>query len=294
MKNVAQSKNCFTDLSLIMSNFEIIFLGTGGGRFATITQKRRTAGIRIISDSLNLHLDPGPGALVHSINEGLNPQKINAIFVSHCHPDHYTDAEVLIEAMTRGMTRKRGVLVAARSVLSGSKTCEASISKYHQQMPEQKIEAVPKMKFQVGNVNVLATEARHTDPDAVGFRFETQELGDFAYTSDTEYFEGISKYYEDVRLLMLCVMRPSGKPWKGHMTTNDAIKIAEATHPEQVVLTHLGLQMIFKGPASEAKLIEEKTGVPTVAAVDGMLINFGESINVQASRKSQQGLNKFF
>jgi len=277
-----------------MSNFEIIFLGTGGGRFATITQKRRTAGIRIISDSLNLHLDPGPGALVHSINEGLNPQKINAIFVSHCHPDHYTDAEVLIEAMTRGMTRKRGVLVAARSVLSGSKTCEASISKYHQQMPEQKIEAVPKMKFQVGNVNVLATEARHTDPDAVGFRFETQELGDFAYTSDTEYFEGISKYYEDVRLLMLCVMRPSGKPWKGHMTTNDAIKIAEATHPEQVVLTHLGLQMIFKGPASEAKLIEEKTGVPTVAAVDGMLINFGETINVQASRKAQQGLNKFF
>ena len=294
MKNVAQSKNCFTDLSLIMSNFEIIFLGTGGGRFATITQKRRTAGIRIISDSLNLHLDPGPGTLVHSINEGLNPQKINAIFVSHCHPDHYTDAEVLIEAMTRGMTRKRGVLVAARSVLSGSKTCEASISKYHQQMPEQKIEAVPKMKFQVGNVNVLATEARHTDPDAVGFRFETQELGDFAYTSDTEYFEGISKYYEDVRLLMLCVMRPSGKPWKGHMTTNDAIKIAEATHPEQVVLTHLGLQMIFKGPASEAKLIEEKTGVPTVAAVDGMLINFGETINVQASRKAQQGLNKFF
>jgi len=277
-----------------MSHFEIIFLGTGGGRFATITQKRRTAGIRIISDSLNLHLDPGPGALVHSINEGLDPQKINAIFVSHCHPDHYTDAEVLIEAMTRGMTRKRGVLVAARSVLSGSKTCEASISKYHQQMPEQKIEAVPKMKFQVGNVNVSVTEARHTDPDTVGFRFETQEFGDFAYTSDTEYFEDISKYYEGVRLLMLCVMRPAGKPWKGHMTTNDAIKIVEATHPEQVVLTHLGLQMIFKGPASEAKLIEGKTGVPTVAAVDGMLINFGETINVQASRKSQQGLNKFF
>ncbi|MFZ0966093.1 MAG: MBL fold metallo-hydrolase, partial [Candidatus Bathyarchaeia archaeon] len=110
---------------------EIIFLGTGGGRFATITQKRRTAGIRIISEGLNLHLDPGPGALVHSINEGLDPQKLNAVIVSHCHPDHYTDAEVLIEAMTRGMTRKRGVLVASKSVLSGTDICEASISKYH-------------------------------------------------------------------------------------------------------------------------------------------------------------------
>jgi phosphoribosyl 1,2-cyclic phosphodiesterase len=278
-----------------MSNkIDIIFLGTGGGRFATITQKRRTAGIRIMSDSLNLHLDPGPGALVHSINEGLDPQKLDAVFVSHCHPDHYTDAEILIEAMTQGMTRKRGVLVAPRSVLNGTDVCEASISNYHQQMPEKKIEAVPKMKFQVGNFNVLVTEARHTDPDAVGFRFETREFGDFAYTSDTEYFEDISKYYEGVRLLLLCVMRPAGKPWKGHMTTDDAIKIVEATHPEQAVLTHLGMQMIFKGPAKEAKLIKEKTGVSTVAAVDGMLINFGETINMQMSRKTQQGLNRFF
>jgi len=276
-----------------MSQFDITFLGTGGGRFATITQKRRTAGIRVISESLNLHLDPGPGALVHSINEGLDPQKLNAVFVSHCHPDHYTDAEVLIEAMTRGMTRKRGVLAAARSVLNGSAVCEASISKYHQQMPEQKIEAVPKTKFQVGDVSVLVTEARHTDPDAVGFRFETREFGDFAYTSDTEYFEDISKYYEDARLLMLCVMRPAGKPWKGHMTTDDAIRIVEVAHPEKAVLTHLGMQMIFKGPAREAKLIEEKTGVSTVAAVDGMLINFGETIRIQASRKTEQGLNKF-
>jgi len=273
---------------------EIVFLGTGGGRFATITQKRRTAGIRIVSDSLNLHLDPGPGALVHSIDEGLDPQKLNAVFVSHSHPDHYTDAEVLIEAMTRGMTKKRGMLVASKSVLSGSDVCEASISKYHQQMPQQKIEAVPNLKFQVGDVNVLVTEARHTDPDAVGFRFETRDFGDFAYTSDTEYFKGIGKYYEDVRLLMLCVMRPAGKPWKGHMTTNDAIKIVEETRPEQAVLTHLGMQMIFKGPANEAKLVKDKTGVPTVAAVDGMRIDFGETISVQVSGKIQEGLNKFF
>jgi len=273
---------------------EIVFLGTGGGRFATITQKRRTAGIRIISEGLNLHLDPGPGALVHSINEGLDPQKLNAVFVSHCHPDHYTDAEVLIEAMTRGMTRKRGVLAAAKSVLTGNNLCEPSISKYHQQMPQQKIEAVPNMKFQVGDVNVLATEARHTDPDAVGFRFETGDFGDFAYTSDTEYFEGIGKYYEGVRFLVLCVMRPAGKPWKGHMTTNDAIKIIEETRPEHAVLTHLGMQMIFKGPASEAKLIKDKTGVPTVAAVDGMRINFAETISVQVGGKIQEGLNKFF
>jgi len=277
------------------SEIEIILLGTGGGRFATITQKRRTAGIRIIGEGLNFHLDPGPGALVHSISEGLNPQKLNAVFVSHCHPDHYTDAEVLIEAMTRGTTKKRGVLVASRSVLHGNEMgLNSSVSKYHQQMPERVIEALPNKNFQIGNINILVTEARHTDPDTVGFKFENPEFGSFAYTSDTEYFEGISKYYEDVRLLMLCVMRPAGKPWKGHMTTNDAIKIIEEACPEQVVLTHFGMQMIFRGPGREAKLVERETGVPTIAANDGMQIKFGETIGIQKSKKAKQSLNKFF
>jgi len=273
----------------------IILLGTGGGRFATITQKRRTAGIRIIGEGLNFHLDPGPGALVYSISEGLNPQKLNAVFVSHCHPDHYTDAEVLIEAMTKGTTKKRGVLVASRSVLHGNEMgLNPVVSKYHQQMPERVIEALSNKKFQIGNINVSVTEARHTDSDTVGFRFETSEFGSFAYTSDTEYFEGVSKYYEDVRLLILCVMRPAGKPWKGHMTTNDAIRIIKEAHPEQAVLTHFGMQMIFKGPAREAKLIEKETGVPTIAANDGMQIKFGETIGIQKSKKAKQSLNKFF
>ncbi|MCJ7430619.1 hypothetical protein MUO83_05330 [Candidatus Bathyarchaeota archaeon] len=59
-----------------MAKLDLIFLGTGGGRFVTMTQRRRTAGIRIMGEDLNLHLDPGPGALVHSINEGLDPQRL--------------------------------------------------------------------------------------------------------------------------------------------------------------------------------------------------------------------------
>lgn len=277
----------------MISKAEIIFLGTGGGRFATITQKRRTAGIRIMGEGLNAHLDPGPGALVYSINEGLDPQKLTAVFVSHCHPDHYTDAEVLIEAMTHGMTQKHGTLVAGKSVLHGNNVCDSSISKYHQAMTERTIETVPNMTFQLGNLVIGVTETRHTDTDAVGFRFKT-ESGDIAYTSDTEYFKGIDKYYEKVRLLILCVMRPAGKPWKGHMTTDDAIRIIEEASPERAVLTHLGMQMIFKGPSKEAELIEEKTGVPTVAAVDGMRITFGEIIDFRMpDGKGQQGLSKF-
>jgi phosphoribosyl 1,2-cyclic phosphodiesterase len=276
------------------ANVEIIFLGTGGGRFVTITQRRRTAGIRIISERLNIHLDPGPGALVHSINEGLDPRKLNGVFVSHCHPDHYTDAEVLIEAMTRGMTQRNGLLAAAKSVLKGGSSCEPSISKYHQRMTEQTIEAIPGVKFPIADIDVTTVEARHTDPNAVGFRFATTK-GDFAYTSDTEHFDEITKHYAGVRLLLLCVMRPSGRPWKGHMTTDDAIQILGEVRPEQAVLTHLGMRMIFQGPTREAKKIEEKTGVSTIAAVDGMHVTFGDTISLHTTgSRIQKDLNKFF
>ena len=244
-----------------MTKIELIFLGTGGGRFTTLTQKRRTGGIRILSENLNMHLDPGPGALVHSLHMRMDPQKVRALLVSHCHPDHYTDAEIFIEAMTRGMTRKRGVLASPPSVLFGNEVCGPAISKYHQQMPEKVIEMKKGVSFDVGELKILATSAKHTDPDTVGFRMETQDVGDIAYTSDTEYFEGIGKTYQGVRLLLLCVMRPSGKPWKGHMTTEDAIKIVDEARPEMVIATHFGMKMIFSGPARESKFIEQKTGI---------------------------------
>jgi phosphoribosyl 1,2-cyclic phosphodiesterase len=272
---------------------ELVLLGTGGGRFATITQKRRTGGIRLLYDKLNVHLDPGPGALVYSLEAGLDPQKVNGILISHCHPDHYNDAEVFIEAMTRGMTKKRGILAAASSVLNGNQQCEASISNYHKSMPAQVIDAKPGTSFNLNDTRVKVAEARHTDPDAVGFRFETPSLGDVAYTSDTEYFPGIGKPYQNVRLLLLCVMRPAGSPWKGHMTTEDAIQILNEAKPEMAVLTHFGMQIIFKGPALEAKHIQEKTGIPTVAGSDGMHITIAEKIQIQTARKGQQSLNEF-
>jgi phosphoribosyl 1,2-cyclic phosphodiesterase len=278
-----------------MSEAELVFLGTGGGRFAMITQKRRTGGIRLLSNTLNMHLDPGPGALVYSLDMGLNPQKLSAVLVSHSHPDHYADAEVLIEAMTRGMTRKRGILAASSSVLTGNDICGPTVSKYHQQMPKGVIETRPDVSFTVGDYRVIACRCRHTDPDTVGFRFETRDVGDIGYTSDTEYFEDIAEPYRGVRLLMLCVLRPSGKPWKGHMTTDDAARIIEEVAPEVAVVTGFGMKMIFRGPSREAGLIQKRTGVRTMATIDSMRLIVGEEISVLKGerRRRQRDLEEF-
>jgi phosphoribosyl 1,2-cyclic phosphodiesterase len=276
-----------------MKEVEVVFLGTGGGRFTTITQKRRTGGIRILSNRLNIHVDPGPGALIYSLEAGLNPQKIKAVLVSHRHPDHFTDAEILVEAMTRGMLKKRGTVAAPSNILIGNKETGPAISTYHQQMIQKVIVVKPGVNFIVGKTKVVATEARHTDPEAVGFRFEIPEVGAIGYTADTEYFEGIEEEYRGVRVLIVSVMRPLGSPWTGHMTPKEAIKLVDAVKPEMAVATHFGMKMLFSGPTYEVKVIEEKTGVPTVAAFDGMKLRIGGRITVGKTSRNQQGLNQF-
>ncbi len=59
------------------------------------------------------------------------------------------------------------------------------------------------------------------------------------------------------------------------------------------VLTHLGMKMIFRGPASEAKLIQQKTGVPTTAAMDGMRLKIGEKLEAQTPKRKAKGLDEF-
>ena len=273
-----------------MDGVELVFLGTGGGRFVTITQKRRTAGFRLISNRLNIHVDPGPGALIYSLEAGLNPQKLKAVLVSHRHPDHYANAEILVEAMTRGMLKKKGLVAAPPNILSGNAETGPAISTYHQNMIENVVTLKPGVNFEVAKTRIVSTETQHTDPETVGFRFEIPEVGAIGYTADTEYFEGIEEQYKGVRLLILSVMRPTGSPWTGHMTPKEAAIIVEAVKPEMVVATHFGMKMIYSGPAYEIKYIEQKTGVPTVAAFDGMKLQISEKITIGKALKPHQNM----
>jgi len=275
-----------------MDAVDLIFLGTGGGRFAMLTQTKWTGGIRIISKDINAHLDPGPGALIYSLNLNLNPQKINAVIVTHCHLDHYANAELLIEAMTQGMTKTAGLLAAPKSVLYGNDFCGPSISRYHQQKPKELIEMEPRTIFNIKDVTITVQECRHADPDAVGLKMAFPDIGVISYISDTEYFEGLGWAYKGSKLLVACVTRPSGSPIKGHMTTDDAIQVVNEARPETVIITHFGMKMIYSGSSREAKKIEEATGVHTVAAYDGMLVEVSGKVRVVGATKTTRNLRE--
>ena len=255
-----------------MNPLTIHLLGTGGGRIVMTTQRRRTAGIRIHHQDTNIHIDPGPGALVHSHTSNQNPQNLDAIIVTHCHPDHYTDTEVLTEAMTHGTRNRKGTLAATPSVLQGNSQYNQAVSNYHQKLAATTTTLQPGTKIQVNQLTITATHAYHSDPDTVGIIIETPDNHRIAYTSDTQYHPDLSQQYTDLDLLILCVMRPRNRPLRHHLDTTTAAKIIQETRPRRAVLTHFGMLMLNANPDTEAQHIQQKTATPTTAARDNTKI----------------------
>ena len=256
----------------------IQFLGTCGGRFATFYQTRSTGGI-FIEDKIKIAIDPGPGALVRLNQEGIDPTKIDLLLVSHCHPDHYTDVDVIIEAMTMGGTVKRDTLIASESVISGIEGFDPKASSYHQSRLEEIHVARPGDDFHVGGMKITATPTKHTDPSGIGFKIET-ENGIITYTSDTSVGEEVIESYKKTRLLILALTTPPEIQLSHHLSPQDAVTVLKDVKPEIAILTHFGLRAIKYGPEKIAQWIAEQSGVSTVAAEDGMKVEMGEGIKI--------------
>ncbi|MCD6403679.1 MAG: MBL fold metallo-hydrolase [Nanoarchaeota archaeon] len=245
---------------------EILFLGTGGGRVVTRLQVRWTGGILLKTKGHQIHIDPGPGALVRMKELGENPSKTDILILTHNHTDHVDDARVISECM------KNGILVASEACVKGE---EKIITKYYKQF-FKRIELVkPGKTVDLGDLKLEATKTLHDDK-GVGIKlFGERKIG---FTSDTKYFKGLGKQFEGMDVLVLNVLSPEPRRW-AHLCTEDAIKILREMRrkPGLVIITHFGMGMIRAGPINEARRISKESGVSCIAAKDGMRLDLSQT-----------------
>lgn len=274
---------------------ELTFLGTGGGRFTTISQLRQTGGIYLRDRNLNVNLDPGPGALVHMHRYGLDPTATHAVLISHAHPDHWTDAAILLEGITRGGIDRKGTLVAPRSVLRGTTDVDGRplgpvLGRFHQDTMAQVHEVKAGDSFTLeGMYDVAATRQEHSDPDTVGFRFRLTN-GQVSYIPDGVYHQDLAKEHHGSRLVVCQMTRGGNDRIPHHMCTEDVMRLAAEIRPRLLLLTHFGYKMLKDGdPGVWARQITEATGVPTVAARDGLRVTMGSDFEMQMVGGSERG-----
>jgi len=274
---------------------ELVFLGTGGGRFMLVTQRKATAGFRLHTENFKIHVDPGSGALVRTLQQRLNPQDVNCIIVTHCHPDHSADTAPMVEAMCNGMTKKRGTLIVSHSLMKGDlEEGEGGpvIGNYHFGQTGKSIigKAGNTIELEENGekLSIELIRTKHNDPSGFGIKIKTGNKT-IGYTSDTSYFDELPNLYKGCDVLIMNATRPAGARINWHLCVDDVIEMMKIAKPRMAILTHIGLKFVNEGVMNGVRQIEKETGIVTIAAEDGMKLNIDESL----SKLKQTSLSKF-
>lgn len=248
----------------------IKFLGTAGARFVMISQLRHSGGIWVRAGGTNILIDPGPGSLVRcaASRPRFDPSTLDGIILTHRHLDHSGDINVMIEAMTEGGFKKRGIVFCPADALEG----DPVVLKYLRSFPARIEVLAPKRKFSCGEFR-FTTSMRHDHPvETYGLKFSLggREIG---YMVDTGYFPGLLKFYA-TDILIVGVVFVDPRPDICHLSVPEVRHIVEKIKPRETILTHFGMRMIKADPRKMAQRISAETGRTVIAAYDGMTIAF--------------------
>lgn len=248
----------------------IKFLGTSGARFVMIKQLRASGGIWVSSGGTNVLIDPGPGSIVRcaASKPRLDPSTLDAIILTHRHLDHSSDINVMIEAMTEGGFKKRGIVFCPRDAVE----LDPVILKYTLGFPQEIRILEPEKTYNAGNFE-FTTSMLHIHPvQTYGIKFN---LGGMTVSIlvDTKYFKELETFYNtDVVIFFVVLVQP--RQGVDHLSLKEAAELIHTLRPKKAILTHFGMHMLNAKPHLQAKKITQESGVEVKAAYDGMTLEF--------------------
>jgi phosphoribosyl 1,2-cyclic phosphodiesterase len=183
------------------------------------------------------------------------------VVLTHKHLDHSGDVNAMIEAMTVGGTRRRGVVLAPRDAYEG----DPVILQYLRDYPERTELLEAGGRYPVGAV-VIETPLRLRHPvETYGLRLVGQR-STVGLVACTGYFEELETAFRaDLLILNVVYREPRDET---HLALPDARRLIAAVRPRLAVITHFGLTMIRARPWELAEALSQETGVRVVAARD--------------------------
>lgn len=243
---------------------EIVFLGTGGARYVIAKQLRATGGMLFRIGGRNVLIDPGPESLYRLLTylPKFNPEKIDAILLTHKHIDHSADINVYLDVITRGGFNKRGILLAPADAFGE----EGVIFKYLLDFVEKTVVIRENKTFTLGDLSFLFPVRHEHRVETYGFKLSHNDYT-VSYITDTKFFDGlIPAYSADIVIMNLIKLGPSEID---HLSIDDCAEIITGIKPRVAIITHFGMTMIRTGPWNVARQLRERTGVTVLAAEDG-------------------------
>ena len=243
------------------------FLGTAGGRVLVFRQLRASGGLWLESNGTNILIDPGPGSLIRCLEHELNPQKLSAIILTHKHLDHTADVNVMIEAISEGGLKPKGILLAPSDCYDE----DPVILNYNRDYLNKTIRISDGSKFEINGITIEFPIKHDHGVETYGLKISTDKFK-LSHIVDTKYFDELIPSYKDCNILMMNMVFSEPRPFL-HLSYDDIIKLITGIQPELAVVTHFGFRLWEAGIEKYVEKIIQKTGVETVAAIDGMKLD---------------------
>lgn len=153
----------------------VVVLGSGGTYAGA---GNACSGFLVRSDTTSVMLDAGPGTFAN-LQEHLDPAELDAIVVTHAHPDHWLDLPVIRNAMKYVLDVEGKQLFATEQTLALANLLTSG------ELPPTLLTRVitDRSQFTVGDLSFTCSVTDHP-VETLGIRIDAGDRS-FAYTADT-------------------------------------------------------------------------------------------------------------
>jgi ribonuclease BN (tRNA processing enzyme) len=215
----------------------LIVLGSG----TNLHPKRAAAGYLLETDRMFL-FDLGPRTLINLQRLGVDRHRLQHMFFTHYHADHFSDFityyfDAVIHATFVGprppltIYGPKGTRRLFSTILKEFPTFSPAAFPVH-------LEELTDQTIRFGETRVTAATVVHSDRlHCQGYRVEHRGAI-FAYSGDAEYCEAVVNLCRSADVAVLDCSFPEQRPGKGHMTARQCGRVAREAAARRLILSH--------------------------------------------------------
>ncbi|MDP6816251.1 MAG: MBL fold metallo-hydrolase, partial [Alphaproteobacteria bacterium] len=212
-------------------------------------------------------IDCGASSLIAMRRFGVDPNAIEAVFISHLHGDHFGGLPFLILDAQLVSRRERPLTIAGPPGLEARLRQAMEVlfpgsAKVERAFETRVVELPPDRPAEVAGINLTPFQVKHpcgAPPFALRFEVAGKVL---TYSGDTEWVDGLAQAAAGADLFVAEAYLHAKKV-KFHLDYGSLVENLATAAPKRTILTHMSEEMLAA-----------RDGVSFETAEDGLVVEF--------------------
>jgi ribonuclease BN (tRNA processing enzyme) len=172
----------------------------------------------------------------------------------------------MIEAMTEGGFKKRGILFLPQDALEE----DSLILRYTRNFVSSIELLKEKTNYRVGSFDFMSGPRNLHPAETYGLKF-TINGKSVSLIGDTDFYPEITDFYKS-DILIINVVFYEKRANVQHLSFGEAKNIIAEMRPQTTILTHFGMTMLKAKPHILVENLKKELGLDIIAAYDGMTL----------------------